>query len=223
MPIESIAKCRRAELVSLLGLILQVVLFVGVLVLGLWTNAIAALLEATHLLIGVLLWLILLVVYHQRKLLEQEADDFGELRRERERSGVRLFEGDEEQLLVARRRFGWINRWVVGAATLLIAALLAAGGSGLFGLQTWSLGKSVWDADWPPVKNTSLAMAVLIGAAFVAFLFSRYLSGMARQNRAWDLMKFVTFHPRWALPGVRQLLPRRSPEPFALIQPIPDH
>ena len=68
MPIESIANCRRAERVSLLGLILQVILFVGVLLLGLWTNAIAALLEATHLLIGVLLWLILVVVYHQRKL-----------------------------------------------------------------------------------------------------------------------------------------------------------
>jgi modulator of FtsH protease HflK len=185
MSMDEVTQQRRAEIVSLAYFIITLLLSGTVCVLSLLTNSTALQIESLHLLGGAGIWLLLLIVYHQRKLVAMEAVQEAELRRERHRTGGQLFEGEEEQLLLMHRRLTWMYRWVLGLGTFLLAGWHLIG---LVPMGNWTFGRSVWEGYWPTIDRASIAMAFMGGVAFIAFLLSRYASGMARQP-SWGMLR----------------------------------
>ena len=113
---------RRAELASLAGLLFQAVGTGLVFLLGLAGNAPSVGAESWHWLGGIPIWVLLLLVFHQRKLETQEQLELEELRRQRDTAGQNaLFEVEAEDLLVAGRRLRKIIKYVLPIVTLVLA------------------------------------------------------------------------------------------------------
>lgn len=179
---------KRALTVSLFGLAFQTVVAAFLLVLALWDQSHAARAAAMLAAGGIPIWLVLALVFQQRRLVREEALESEQLRREREAAGAgpALFAGDEERLLLARRRLVAMYRWLVPGASLAIIGLLV-----LLSLWSWSWGlrTSLRDSGWSQPVTQQLPSAFAAGAvAFLAFLFSRYATGMARQAE-WRLLR----------------------------------
>jgi len=178
---------RRARSVALIGLMFQVLLAAFYIVLSVWSEseAIRALSLLTG--IGVLIWLPLVLLYHQRALVQDEAFESEQLRQE-QASGVggeAIFDVDDEQLLLARRRLRWMYRWVLpGFAVAIILALAVAG----LRYWSWELGQSVTESQGSRIRHGNVIIWFLGGSAFLSFLLSRYAVGMARE-REWQMLR----------------------------------
>jgi len=177
---------KRALTVSLVGLLFQTGLATFLILLCLWTGSEAV--EATALLAacGIPIWIFLALTYKQRQLVREETLESEQLRQERAAggAGAALFAGDEERLLLARRRLMWMYRWLLPFFTVVIIGLLAGLGLG----YSWSFSRSIYDKTWAVPVNESLSFAFVVGASFLAFLLSRYATGMARQPE-WRLLR----------------------------------
>lgn len=177
---------RRARTVALVGLVFEVLLTAFFALLTAWSGS-----EATRALtllsgIGVTIWFVLALVYHQRVLVQEEMFESEQLRKEREGGlGGAIFEVDEEQLLLARRRLQWMYKWLVPVFSVIVIVELACAG---FLYWSWSFRLSLWADEWRQVQNTGLLIWFIGGAAFLSFLLSRYAVGMARQ-REWQLLR----------------------------------
>jgi len=178
----------RARTVALIGLAFEVILSAFFVVLTVWGKSEA--LRALSLLTGTgnLVWLFLVLIYHQRVLVQEEAFETEQLRRERA-SGAgteTIFDVADEQLLLARRRLQWMYRWVLPVFTVAVIGLLALSGLAYW---TWSLGISLRAEQWVEIERTTtgLLMWFVGGTAFVTFLLSRYATGMARQPE-WRML-----------------------------------
>lgn len=178
---------RRARNVALIGLAFQVVLTAFFAVMTAWTQseAIRGLMLLS--VAGVIAWFYLTLVAHQRVLVQDEALETEHLRREQQAglaSGT-IFEVDQEQLLLAKRRLRWMHRWLLPACT--IAVILALVAMERWGYP-WRLGISVRAPGWPAISTDASRLAIwfLGGVAFLSFLLSRYVTGMAR-------------HPEWRM------------------------
>ncbi len=178
---------RRARNVALIGLAFQVVLTAFFAIVAAWTQSEAirgiTLLSSA----GVIVWFYLTLVAHQRVLVQDEALETEHLRREQQAglaSGT-IFEVDQEQLLLARRRLHWMYRWLLPACTIAVVIALVAMERWSYG---WRLGVSIRSPNWPGISTDASRLAIwfLGGAAFVSFLLSRYVTGMAR-------------HPEWRM------------------------
>jgi len=178
---------RRAEVASLAGLLLQCGGFVLVLLLGLANDSAAVWAEAWHWLGGVPIWLMLLLIFHQKRLEALERLELDELRRQREETGQSaLFEIEAEDLLIASRRLAIINRYVLPVVTVLLAAYHV-----VMGLVLWNVAKvaaPLGQEEVPPIGHIGASMAFLAGAAFLAFLLSRYAVGMSKVD-AWRMLR----------------------------------
>ncbi len=182
----SAESARRAEVVSLIGLFLQLLFFVVILLVGLWNGSTATFGSAFFMLGGVIVWVAILLIYHQEKLVYLEALEAEQIDRDREAIGAEaLFaEGREgiDALLVARSRLRWMHRWMLPLFGLLTSVYLIAMGVYLY---YWYLDLPIGSDEWPPVVNASITLAFVGGVAFVSFLFSRYTVGMARIQGLW--------------------------------------
>lgn len=179
---------RRARTVAWVGLLYAVVQAAGygVLFFASGSEAMRALL---HLAIPAIpIWLILLIVYHHRIRVKEETFESEQLRHEREGAtgGETIFDVDDEQLLLARRRLRWICRWLLPIFTLLIIldlswrALWAPWGFSLFGAED--------DRAWPVFAHGDVLPWFVGAAAFATFLLSRYVTGMARYPE-WRMLR----------------------------------
>jgi len=177
---------KRALTVSLVGLLFQTGLATFLVLLALWTGSEAV--EATALLAacGIPIWIFLALTYKQRQLVREETLESEQLRQERAAggAGAALFAADEERLLLARRRLMWMYRWLLPFFTVVTIGLLAGLGLG----YSWSFSRSIYDKTWAVPVNESLSFAFVVGASFLAFLLSRYATGMARQPE-WRLLR----------------------------------
>ena len=173
---------RRAELASLAGLLLQSVGTGTVLLLGLAINAPSVAAEFFHWLGGLAIWVLLLLVFHQKRLEALEQLELDELRRQREGMGQSaLFEVEAEDLLVAGRRLRLILKYVVPIITVVLALYHVLIGVGLFSFVLYD--KKYWlgAEEHPPIDNARVAMVLLAGAAFAAFVLSRMVMGLAKE------------------------------------------
>ncbi|MBI4578858.1 MAG: hypothetical protein HY718_04095, partial [Planctomycetes bacterium] len=131
--------------------------------------------------------LYLVLVFHQRVLVQEEQMETEQLRREREAGlgGGAIF--DQEDLLLAQRRLRWMYRWLLPGSTILVLVGLAI--TGLSGWP-WTLGDSIRITRWPGIKidHATLAIWFTGGAAFLSFLLSRYASGMGRYPE-WRMLR----------------------------------
>jgi len=178
---------RRGRTVALIGLIFQTLVFAFYAVLAVWSQSESLQALAYLTVTGIPIWLALLLTYHQRVLVQEEAFETEELRRERE-AGLQtetVFEGDAEQLLLARRRLRWMYRWMLPGFSVAVIAALA-----LLGLYfwPWSLRQAPSEIDWPRTAHTDIIIWFLGGTAFLCFLLSRYVVGMTRYAE-WQMLR----------------------------------
>lgn len=174
---------------ALIGLGFQIILAISFIFL--WRYSLS---EAVHALgyltgAGVWIWLALVLIYHQRALVQDEAFETEQLKRERGAGlgGDALFDVAGEQLLLARRRLAWMYRYILPVFTVVIVAGLTW--SALLG-WAWGFGESFSSTRWPEIQNLESGMLIWVigGIAFVSFLFSRYVIGMSRYPE-WKMLR----------------------------------
>ncbi len=177
----------RARTVALIGLVFQVLMSALFAVLFVWSGSEAMRALAQMTLVGVLIWLTMVLIYHQRVLVREETFESEQLKKERQAGLVSgaVFDVEDEALLLARRRLRWMYRWVLpGSALVVIAALATLA----LKFWTWWLLTPMSALDWPAPKHADLAVWFMGGAAFLCFLLSRYAIGMARQPE-WQMLR----------------------------------
>jgi regulator of protease activity HflC (stomatin/prohibitin superfamily) len=161
---------KRGRNVAIAGLVLQVAFTAVMLAIWLLTGSRAAMATIWLLTGGVALWLVVVLLFYTRQLQRQEAIELEEIA-----TDSSIFQGDDRaqtQPMAARAAF--IERWVIPIFTLLWA-----GWHGCMAVVIWR----VIGAESPPeltYTSQGTLFAILIG--FLAFLFSRYSTGMGTRS-----------------------------------------
>ncbi len=184
---------RRGEVVAMIGLLLQVTVTILVLLLALntgsgdeGTGSSAAWAEVGHLAAGIGLWLVLWLVFNQRKRVRREIFETEALRREREERGTEgaIFDVSDEELMLARRRLSAMYRWLLPGFTIFLGLQLTI--TALW--SSWPLGRGLTSEEWSAVANTNVTMWFTGGLTLALFLFSRYATGLARLPE-WRMLR----------------------------------
>jgi membrane protease subunit HflK len=128
----------------------------------------------------------LVIVFHQHRLERLEALERDELAAERGEDGASIFsEGDTD---VASRRLRQMHTWLMPGASLLVAGLLVWLG---WATLDW-FGKlddpEVAIAPFSVGENLGWQLAIALGLALIAFIFSRFVAGMAARP-AWSILR----------------------------------
>jgi regulator of protease activity HflC (stomatin/prohibitin superfamily) len=171
---------QRATGVAAAGLFAQLAVALLLLVFGKSTGDSTAVIASAWAFSGLVVWLGLILLFHQQRLerLESLEMDTGA----RLDEDGRLFTQDEAR--VARKRLGLMHSVLMPALSVMYALLLVGFGAGVL----WWFGKAADpNADYGTFTVTSAAgwqLAVAFGTALLSFIFSRFLAGMAVQP-AW--------------------------------------
>ena len=170
-----ITPSRDARRVAVASLLLSVIFFVITLLLGRWSGFFAVYAASFFILASALIWLVLLIQFHQRALAEQEKLDMSELARDQRVDRIFQQKGEQAQLFaVAQKRLQILEKWFLPIFSGIIAAYQIA--IGLYLLKFSSDSNSA-------VGNQPLLCAVCMTAiAFVGFLLSKYATGMSTQT-----------------------------------------
>ena len=105
---------KRAEYVSIVGLILSLVFFITAWVVGAFSGAYAVTAISWQILSCCLIWFVLVIQFHQMSLAEQEKLDVDQL--SRTKASDTIFQGSAEQselFAVASKRLALIEKWFV--------------------------------------------------------------------------------------------------------------
>ena len=167
---------RRGKNVASAGLVLQVAFTAAMLAIWLVTGSHAAMATVWLLTGGAALWLVVVLLFYTRQLERREAIELEEIA-----SDSSIFQGDERsqsQPMAARRAF--IECWVIPIFTLLWAAW-----HGCMAVVVWGV---IGAESQPKLTYASQGtlFAILIG--FLAFLFSRYSTGMGTRSE-WRALR----------------------------------
>ena len=165
---------KRPEYVALASLILSVIFFGIAFFVGRWSGFFAVFAVGWLLLSAALIWLVLVIQFHQRALAEQEKLDMTQLAEGKDASTI--FQARDEQatlFAVAQRRLQILEKWFIPAFSVTIAVYQV-------GIGLYLLGKITATADIEP-KQPLLVAIFMTAIAFVSFLMSRYATGMSAQ------------------------------------------
>ncbi|MDX9911286.1 MAG: SPFH domain-containing protein [Phycisphaerales bacterium] len=172
---------RRATSVSILGLVLQAVLATVLLIYGVVAGDASSQFAARFAYLGCVVWGALVFLFDQHRRERLETAEIDALRDSAEASSV--FSGEGE-VRVAGRRLAFTQRVIIPIVAVVY-------GLALLGAGWWSLtrGRELYELD--DVAGGTLrgfAIAIGLAAAFVGFVFGRYVSGMAKQA-VWSPLK----------------------------------
>jgi regulator of protease activity HflC (stomatin/prohibitin superfamily) len=172
---------QRATNIAGLGFLLQAVFAAVLLVLGLALGDTGSVVASIWAMLGLLVWLGLLIVFNQHRLERLESLEADELLAAG--GDVALFEGRDGVGGVAARRLRMLYRWVLPLLSLGFALALAIGGWLIIAYLTDT---RVGDADaiFEVSVHRGWLVAVDIAFGVIAFIFSRFLAGMA-ELPAW--------------------------------------
>ena len=172
---------RRAEYVSLVSLVMSVVSFTATLLVGRWSGFFAVSATGWLILSAALIWLVLVIQFHQRTLAEQEKLDIGQLAKGEQASAIFQAKSEHATLFaVAQRRLQILEKWFLPIFSALIAAYQI--GVGLYLLRTIPPASDI------EPKQPLVCAIYMTAIAFVTFLMSRYSTGMSAQQR-WKPLK----------------------------------
>ena len=174
---------QRATKVAGVGLLMQIVIGIGLLVFGMLSSPpdLPLIYAALYVLPGVLVWLGLVIVFHQHKLERLESLEEDELAAARGTTKS-VFDQSREESRVAERRLGLMHKWFLPGLSLLLVALLV--------LLAWPMLKHMRGltganrADFTVTDQRGWAVAICLFLAAVSFIYSRFVAGMAKQ-KAW--------------------------------------
>jgi membrane protease subunit HflK len=165
---------KRAEYVARASLILSIVFFGIVFLVGRWSGFLALSAISWLILSAVLIWLVLVIQFHQRTLAEQEKLDMSQLAESKQDSTIFQPEGERAVMFaIAQRRLDLLEKWFIPIFSAIIAAYQIA--IGLYLL------KAVPTAADTEAKQPLVCAACMTAVAFVSFVISRYATGMSSQ------------------------------------------
>jgi regulator of protease activity HflC (stomatin/prohibitin superfamily) len=182
---------QQATRVAGFGLILQVAVTLALLLVGRLLGSTAFASAVAFGVAGSVAWASLVVLFHQHRLAAAEAAEAEELGASR--ASATVFDSERAgESRVAARRLQLMQRVMLPAVAVAIAGFLA-----WTGLATIAYVNSLSippGPDSPEVRSFSVGagtgwqLAVCVGLALVAFIFSRFVAGMARQP-AWQNLR----------------------------------
>lgn len=173
---------RRATSVSILGTVIQTAVTLAFAVYAAYSGGDhAAWTTTVYVGMGIPVWLTLVLLYdqHRREVVESieaerlASDPMGS-----------AFEQTGDELRVAARRLAGIQKFVLPIVSLSIATVLISVGFVRFGQ-----GSSLLDPDrFFETPNKGVAISIGLGAAFIGFVFARFVAGMGKQ-RVWSSLR----------------------------------
>ena len=165
---------KRPEHAALISLVLSVLFFGIIFFLGRWSNCFVISAISWLLLSAALIWLVLLIQFHQRALAEQEKLDMSQLAGDEKAATIFQAKGERAALFaVAQHRLQILEKWFLPIFSAVIAVYQIA--IGLYLLKTIPGGAEI------EVKQPLLCAIFLTAIAFVGFLVSRYATGLSTQ------------------------------------------
>ncbi len=166
---------RRAQHIAITGFILSVIFFVGTFVLSAFSGYYAVSALAWQILGGAFIWLVLIIVFYQRRRAEQEKLDMAQIAQARHGDTIFQAQGEQGELMaVAQRRLRIMEKWFIPTFAVLIAAYEITIGFLLIGGIGETAGREY--------RHEALSAALLVVVAFVSFLIGRYATGMSAQT-----------------------------------------
>ncbi len=173
---------QQATRVAGMGFLLQLAIGLVLLIYGFVFQDSTFVIASEPVLAGVLVWVSLMVIFHQHRLERLEALERDDLASERGVEAAGIFEEGETD--VAARRLRLMHTWLMPTASLLVAGLLI-----LFGWRTLLWFRNLENPELQVTPFTVGAhagwqLAITLGLALVAFIFSRFVAGMAA-NPVW--------------------------------------
>jgi len=170
---------KRAEVLSLIAFVLQVLFSLLVLLVSAQVYSPALRIEAWHFLGGTAIWLILLLQFRQRRLAQEErldAEQYQRLRREGKDTSVFESTAVEDSFQVSQQRLNWLEKYMLPTVAMLNSAYLLIMGYWLL-RQVQTSQETILAGQDVVFKSAAL----IAGIALISFLFSRYAVGMSRQ------------------------------------------
>ncbi|MGB0766488.1 MAG: SPFH domain-containing protein [Phycisphaeraceae bacterium] len=178
----------RAATASLIGLSTQLVLFVLLLILGLYTESKAMLAGAFYVVPGLAIWLLLWLIYKQHQLERTEAMEASKLAESDARSAA-LFDEAGSQLAQAKHRLDNLYKWGVNAVSVGSAVyLLGVGTLVLYQNRNDLISGTLATEPIAEGVNASLVSLLLVLGWLSGFLVARYVAGMTRID-AWQALR----------------------------------
>jgi len=169
---------RRGRNLALVGAGLQAVFAVAMLAVGILTGGRAAVACAWFLVGGVIVWLMAALLFYCRQLEEQEATELADLAARGE-EGAGLFDGGRDLAIrPARGRRVFVARWVVPSVTLVLAGYHVTLGVLVLGALRFFVARE----SIPPMGDIGAGVLFAVMMGFLAFLFSRYATGLASRT-----------------------------------------
>lgn len=173
---------RRGTSVSVLGLLLQGGLALGVLTYGRVAGDHSAITLSIFMGLGLIVWLGLALFYDQQRRERIEAMEAEAL--SSEAAGSSAFEASGADQLVAARRVHTIQKWVLPFLAIVVSALLI-----IAGLIRQASGRPLTNLDnYGEASSPGWGIAVGLGVAFIGFVFARFVSGMGKQS-SWTALR----------------------------------
>ncbi len=182
-----VANYRRAVSVSLLGLLLQSLVCVALVVYSAYAKTDqAAVTAAVYVGLGVVIWgtLYLLYDFHRRERLEA-----AEIEQLAQDPAASAFDEGAEQLRVAGRRLAGMQRFFLPIVAISLCVTLIVVGLVRFGKASPVLSST------DPIGENHRGWAIAIGlaAAFIGFVFARFVYGMSTQ-KVWTSLRAGASH-----------------------------
>ncbi|MBC8377779.1 MAG: hypothetical protein H8E62_01260, partial [Planctomycetes bacterium] len=169
---------RKAKTVSLIAFILSLVFFIFTQILGFYIGVVVMVQLSWHFLTATVVWLFLLIQFHQRCLAEQEKLDMSQLSNADQQDTIFADGGDRMAMLaVAQKRLGFLEKWGTPVIAIVIGLYEILVGLWLFKFAVDPVKSAVWE-----VTNPLLGMVLMFAISFLCFLFSRYSTGMSTQK-----------------------------------------
>ena len=166
----------RGKNIALAGTVLQVAFTLTLLVIALKTGSHAAMTAMWYFIGGVGVWLMTALLFYSRKLERQEQRELDELDAKGDSGG--LFQrGRDLSLRPAAARVRFIEKWIVPGFTLVLGGYYAVMGALVLAGVRFQAGQQETD----PLRNLGAGILFAIIPGFLAFLFSRYCTGMSSQ------------------------------------------
>jgi len=168
---------QRATRVAGVGFMAQAAIGLTLLIFSRISDDTAFFFSSLYVLLGTLVWLGLVIVFHQHRLERLEALEEDELA-SRGAGGGSVFEERPEEARVAAKRLELMHRWLLPVLSLVLALAQS-----LLGWLMLRALLAIRRGDGEFILTPSMGWAVAICLAFsaLAFIISRFVAGMAKQ------------------------------------------
>ena len=173
---------QQATRVAGFGLLFQLAIGLTLMLYGIIGRDTTMTIGALYALTGILVWISLIVVFHQHRLERLETLEESELRDARPEASIFNVSRDETGL--ASRRLRQMYKWMLPIASLLVAGILI-----LLSVMTFLWFGRLEDpenianlqSDFSVGTSAGWQIAICLGFAVVAFILSRFVAGMSKQ------------------------------------------